>query len=89
MSKKFFLDALERIGRTAFQVYFAAWTAVGMTFENLYAIDTFKGAIVGLVLSIAMVLGFAKVQKDSSTSSLVPDHLGPPQGKDPLAEDKP
>lgn len=87
MTKKFVLDTLERLGRTAFQVYFAAWTALGMTFENLYSIDTFKGAAVGLVLSFAMVLGLSKVQKDSSTSSIVPDHLDPP-GMDPLAEDK-
>lgn len=73
MTKKFLLDSLERLGRTVFQVYFAAWTAAGMTFENLYAVDTFKGAAVGLVLAVAMILGLKNVNHDSSTSSVVSD----------------
>jgi hypothetical protein len=73
MTKKFLLDSLERVGRTLFQVYFAAWAAVGMTFENLYDVDTFKGTVVGLVLAVAMILGLKNVNHDSSTSSLVSD----------------
>jgi hypothetical protein len=73
MTKKFLLDSAERVGRTLFQVYFAAWAAVGMTFENLYDVDTFKGTVVGLVLAVAMILGLKNVNHDSSTSSVVSD----------------
>lgn len=54
LTKKFMLTVLGRAAQAAVQGYLVAWSALGLDFDGMVAIDNLKGASVGFVLSILM-----------------------------------
>ncbi len=62
MTKDYWLDVVERVGRTLPQAALAGWTASAaatnrsMDFDNLFTMATLKGTISGAVLALLMAL---------------------------------